>query len=232
MMMGSHACFICHHPVLGLHSQDVKWDTYLLTSSPADSTILEAGAYGYCHIRCTTQSEVGRFWIGRLRKNFDEHELPVIYIDEDLVIYRHQYLRETRITRADGWYAIVGDAMLNKGIAVGDEWLSPTKHDLEILLPNHSNVTVRWNEILYEGKRKDARIDIAEVVESLRIREYLLSQNAILNGLLSPSSSMRKHLKSNPRYQFDYSLRASATYYWVFPLFIRQLVLRLLKGEI
>lgn len=67
--MAMPTCFECKLPVLGLRGQDTMLDTYYLTSS--DQDILDADAFGDCHLICLATSKWIERWIVALRRNFE-----------------------------------------------------------------------------------------------------------------------------------------------------------------
>ncbi len=68
--MAMPICFECNLPVLGLRGQDTMLDTYYLSSS--DQDIIDANAFGDCHLICLATSRWIDRWILAVRRNFED----------------------------------------------------------------------------------------------------------------------------------------------------------------
>lgn len=65
------SCFICGRPVLGLAGLDAHLDTYMWNTD-VDSSPIETGMYGYCHLACLGRDPAGAAWYPSLLTHFQQ----------------------------------------------------------------------------------------------------------------------------------------------------------------
>lgn len=98
--MAMPTCFECKLPVLGLRGQDTMLDTYYLTSS--DQDILDADAFGDCHLICLATSKWIERWIVALRRNFEGVRRFPLLSSEPAWIYKVQTTAELFVVYPTG----------------------------------------------------------------------------------------------------------------------------------
>lgn len=130
-------CFQCGDSVLDLRGQDIVRPTYFLDPEPSrpDQEVLDAGAYGYVHLRCFVGSRWAGVWAERTRENLEGvRHFPVVFESDDLVLLRHEVLstRDTIAIGRNGYFSSFGDADIRARRPTPGGGLIPVRHEFNL----------------------------------------------------------------------------------------------------
>lgn len=188
--MNLESCFICKHPVLELTGQFEKLDTYLLSE---DDIAYQEGAFGWCHASCLSKSTWGSFWAERRICNLTSiRGYSKLCNDGPLTVVYHPRTKEKIVLRSDGVsFTIDSSISVNKkDCSMGI--LLPVSEEINLEL-DESELVIRIRETLVKNKS----FPLQRLIEELGLTNYLLYPEAITDGNLVFSKSLKREWIGN-----------------------------------
>lgn len=169
-------CFVCDRPVLELEGQHLFFDSYRLTAG--DDEVLEAGAYGACHITCLLASRWGVFWSERLSK---QHIHRVLVETPTLSASYNVACKEGLVVRRDGLVCTLARGDLHRLRPVEGGYLCQVKHaEYHLDLSDRGGLAEEIKaELLREGS-----YPLARLIDALGIGPTLFYPPALEQGQL------------------------------------------------
>ncbi|HEX2908202.1 MAG TPA: hypothetical protein VHO69_15130 [Phototrophicaceae bacterium] len=174
-------CFICQNLCLYLAGQDTFCDTYMRLHEAEDSLMIEAEAFGECHLKCLINSPWGEYWSrGIFRHLVSDRNYPVIGEIEGITILRNARTRMTFLLRENGWTTAIPDQHLRERVAVNNGFYLPVKQVFEVILPDKPDLV----QEVREGLSNKKAYPLPKLIDKLGLQPYLFYPDAVQSGLL------------------------------------------------
>ena len=143
--------------------------------------MLEAEAFGECHLRCLINSPWGEYWSKRILSNYVLiRKIPTIGQIGSVKVLRNERIRTTFLFGNDGWMADVHDQYMKQRISVNGGFHLPVKEAFDIDLLDFPNIAHEIRSAFLNNKS----FALQMLIDKLGIESHLLYPGAIQSGLL------------------------------------------------
>lgn len=189
-MTSMNTCFECRLPVLGLRGQDTELDTFYLGAS--DQEILEAEAYGSCHLICLATGKWAERWVAAIRRNFEQERRFVLLDSAPNWIYQVPTTKELVVVYPTGRREFLSRQVV-KAMKAGDSTMNVVEPGM-----------VEFDATVREHVASKGQGDLAWLLDELGTRHLLWEPRSVEGGRFRVTGSDSRGLELELAYDVEF----------------------------